>query len=315
MKIGIPRALLTYEYPILYTKFFELLGIEVVLSDETNNKIMEDGIKLSVDEACLASKIFLGHVMNLIKKSKEEKIDYIFIPRIGFFGKKETVCVKFYALIDICKNIFDFNFLTLNVDVKTGDKELIAFMKLGKRLKKSEIEVLKAYIVAKRLQRMYDLRKYTEQTKELENGVKKNILVVSHPYIEYDNILGKPVIDYLEKNNINICYADINSSKVIKSKNNRFKYKEISKAIYWRHNIDLLNGIVEYKDKVDGIIYLSVFPCGTDSLTNDISIRKVNHIPTLNIVIDEQKANAGVITRLESFIDIIEGKDRVIVNE
>jgi len=181
--------------------------------------------------------------------------------------------------------------------------------------KKSEFDILKAYIVAKRLQKMYDLRMYTEQLKLIENSWNKNILIVSHPYIGYDNMLGKPVIDYLKKSNINICYADINSSKVMKSKNNRFKYKEISKAIYWRHNKELLNGIVEYKDKVDGIIYLSVFPCGTDSLTNDISIRKVNHIPTLNIVLDEQKANAGVITRLESFIDIIEQESKVSVNE
>jgi predicted nucleotide-binding protein (sugar kinase/HSP70/actin superfamily) len=91
------------------------------------------------------------------------------------------------------------------------------------------------------------------------------------------------------------------------------RYREISKAIYWKHNKQLLNGIVEYKDKVDGIIYLSVFPCGTDSLANDISIRKVNHIPTLNIVLDEQKANAGIVTRLESFLDIIEQTSKVVV--
>lgn len=315
MKIGIPRALLTYEYPILYTKFFELLGIEVVLSDETNDKIMDDGIKLSVDEACLASKLFLGHVNNLIEKSKKEKIDYIFIPRIGFFGKKETVCVKFYALIDICKNIFDFNFLSLNVDKKTGDNELIAFIKLGKKLKKSDIEIIKAYIAAKRLQKMYDLRKYTEQVKNLEANKNKKILIVAHPYIQQDKLLGIPLVEYLKKNNINILYANINSSKVFNNKYNKFRYRKISKAIYWRHNKELLNGIVEYKDKVDGVIYLSVFPCGTDSLTNDISIRKTNDIPTLNIVLDEQKANAGIITRLESFIDIIEEKSKVVVNE
>ena len=315
MKIGIPRALLTYEYPILYTKFFELLGIEVILSDETNNKILEDGVKLSVDEACLASKIFLGHVMNLIEKSKKEKLDYIFIPRVGFFDKKETVCVKFYALIDICKNIFDFNFLTLNVDYKTGDNELKAFMKLGKKLKKSELEIIKAYVIAKRLQKMNDLKKYTTQIKSIENSKNKKILIVSHPYIEHDNILGKHVINYLRKNNINVYYANINSSKVLKNKLNKYRYKEISKSIYWKYNKELLNGIVEYKDKVDGIIYLSVFPCGTDSLTTDISIRKINDIPTLNIILDEQQANAGVITRLESFIDIIEGESQVIVNE
>ena len=58
---------------------------------------------------------------------------------------------------------------------------------------------------------------------------------------------------------------------------------------------------------------MSVFPCGTDALTNDIAIRKVNNIPTLNIVLDEQQANAGLITRLESFIDIIESNEKVVL--
>lgn len=314
MKVGIPRALLTYEYPILYTKFFENLGIEVILSDKTNDKIIEDGIKYSVDESCLASKIFLGHIVNLIDKSKQSKIDYIFIPRIGFFDKKETVCVKFYALIDICKNIFDFNFLTLNVDYKTGENEVNAFFNLGKKLDKSKFTTLKSYIKAKKSQRMYDLKKYNEQLNKMNNN-KNTILIVSHPYIEYDNYLGKPISDYLNKNNINVCYADINACKISKDIIIKNRYKEISKAIYWRHNKELLNGIVEYKDRIDGIIYLSVFPCGTDSLANDISIRKVNYIPTLNLVLDEQKANAGLLTRLESFIDIIEERSKVVVNE
>ena len=74
-----------------------------------------------------------------------------------------------------------------------------------------------------------------------------------------------------------------------------------------------MNGVVQYKDKVDGIIYLSTFPCGTDALVNDISIRKVNNVPSLNIVLDEQNSNTGMITRLESFIDILEQNSRVIV--
>ena len=312
MKIGIPRALLTYEYPMLYTKFFEYLGIETIFSDETNDKIIEDGIKCSVDESCLASKIFLGHVINLMEKFNNSKIDYIFIPRIGFFDKRETVCVKFYALIDICKNIFDSKFLTLNVDYKMKENEMSAFLNMGKRLGKSKVTTLNAYIKAKKYQEMYDLKRYTKQVDSI-NESEKNILIVSHPYIEYDNFLGKPIIDYLKKNNINVCYADVNYCKVSKDIEIQNRYREISKAIYWKHNKQLLNGIVEYKDKVDGIIYLSVFPCGTDSLTNDISIRKINHIPTLNIVLDEQKANAGIVTRLESFLDIIEQTSKAVV--
>lgn len=312
MKIGIPRALLTYEYPILYTKFFEFLGIEIIFSDETNYKIVEDGIKNSVDEACLASKLFIGHVINLIDKSKKDKLDYIFIPRISFLGKKETVCVKFYALIDICKNLFDFKFLTSNIDYKNGKSELVAFLELGQKLNKTRIKSLMAYMYAKKCQKKYDIQRYKRQEENINNG-KKSVLIVSHPYVEYDKFLGKQIIDYLENNNLNIYYADINSSKISNNKRYSNSYKEISKSIYWRHNKYLLNGIVEYKDKVDGIIYLSTFPCGTDALVNDISIRKINNIPSLNIVLDDQNSNTGMLTRLESFIDILEKNSKVIV--
>jgi predicted nucleotide-binding protein (sugar kinase/HSP70/actin superfamily) len=313
LKIGIPRALLTYEYPILYTKFFEYLGIDIVLSDSTNLKIVEDGIKYSIDESCLASKIFMGHVANLIDKSKKDQIDYIFIPRVGFFDKKETVCVKFYALIDICKNVFDFKFLTLNVDYQDGESEIKAFLKLSKKLNKSKVDILRAYIKAKKCQIEYDRKLYNEQLKKITKHSLKNILIVSHPYIQYDNFLGKPIIDYLNKNNFNVCFANINASKVSNKFTDKFMYRKISKYLYWKYNKELLNGIVEYESKIDGIIYLSVFPCGTDALVNDMSIRIINNIPTLNIILDEQNSYTGIITRLESFIDILYEDSKVML--
>ena len=44
MKIGIPRGLGIYEYPILFIKFFEYLGIDVVMSDKSNSNILKEGI-------------------------------------------------------------------------------------------------------------------------------------------------------------------------------------------------------------------------------------------------------------------------------
>ena len=58
------------------------------------------------------------------------------------------------------------------------------------------------------------------------------------------------------------------------------------------------------KDKVDGIIFLSTFPCGLDSLVNELVIRKLDK-KCLNLVIDDMDAFAGIETRLESFVDIV----------
>ena len=60
-----------------------------------------------------------------------------------------------------------------------------------------------------------------------------------------------------------------------------------------------------YKDKVDGIILISSFPCGPDSLSNELIIRKVKNIPIISLVFEDLNSETGIITRLESFIDII----------
>ena len=79
----------------------------------------------------------------------------------------------------------------------------------------------------------------------------------------------------------------------------------ISEEVYWTFNKEILGAIGKYKDNVDGIILVSAFPCGPDSLINELVIRKIKDIPILNIILDEANSDTGLVTRLESFIDII----------
>ncbi len=67
-------------------------------------------------------------------------------------------------------------------------------------------------------------------------------------------------------------------------------------------------GIALNKNRIDGIILVSAFPCGPDSMVNEMIIRKFKGIPILNIVLDDQDGTAGLETRLESFIDILKFK-------
>lgn len=312
MKIGVPRGLGIYEYPILFTKFFEFLGIEVVMSDKTNKKILKDGISNSLTESCLASKIFMGHVANLVERSKEEKIDYIFVPRLCTFENNQTICVKFFAVYDICKNIFDAKFITLNIDYGKNKTELSSFLKLGAKLGKTKTQVISAYIKARSMQKEYDEKKYLKQINSIKiKSNKLKVLIVAHPYVAYDEILGKKIINNLKKEKVNIYFANINSLTMENPKvfrwirNKDSKYLNISNTIYWKSSKNILNGLSSNLNNIDGIIYISVFPCGTDSLVNELAIRKIKDIPSLNLVLDEQDADTGINTRIESFLDIL----------
>ena len=99
MKIGIPRALLYSIYLPLWKTFLEELGHTVVLSKNTDQTILNDGVKHCVDDACLPVKIYHGHVMNLAGKT-----DVILIPRLISVHPGEFICPKFIGLPEMIKN-------------------------------------------------------------------------------------------------------------------------------------------------------------------------------------------------------------------
>ena len=76
----------------------------------------------------------------------------------------------------------------------------------------------------------------------------------------------------------------------------------------WAYNRHLLGAIELYKDKVDGIVLLTTFPCGTDSMVNEYIVRHYGDKPIITLTVDSQDGTAGMETRLESFADIIKMK-------
>lgn len=294
-RIGIPRSLLFYYYKDLWINFFNDLDLDIILSDVSNKKILEDGISLSNDEACLSLKLYLGHINNLISKC-----DYILVPRLYSIKSNEQVCTNFNCLYDLVNNTFDnINILNYNVDLTCHNNELLGFLNLGKELGYSYINTYKAYKNAKRKSLEIRKAKEYEQEKTLNTSNLK-ILIAAHPYNLYDDLIGKDIINYLKKENINIIYSDRIPQDMIDQ-----ECEKISTDIHWTHSKEMMASINYYSNKVDGIIIISSFPCGPDSLTNELAIRKIKNIPILSLIMEDLNSNVGIITRLESFFDIL----------
>jgi predicted nucleotide-binding protein (sugar kinase/HSP70/actin superfamily) len=90
---------------------------------------------------------------------------------------------------------------------------------------------------------------------------------------------------------------------------------EISQTLPWAFNKELSGAVAMLREQVDGIILMSTFPCGPDSLANEILIRRVKDKPILNLVLDGQEGRAGLETRLESFIDIIRYRQDELIQQ
>lgn len=300
MRIGIPRALLYYRYHYLWETFFEELGVEYIVSPNTNKEIFNKGMTYAIDEACLSSKIYLGHVEWLI-----DKCDYILVPRVSNYGSAGTVCTKFQAIYDIVKNTFrdrDIKILYYNIDVKIADFEVRAFLKMGKFLNKKKAQCMRAYLIAKQAEKTASImdEKYQER---LLNENKIKILLVAHHYNIYDKYIGEPIKDYLRDMGAVPIIGDIvNKKQAIE------KSYDLTETLPWAYNRELVGSVAMYKDRVDGIILISSFNCGPDSLVNEVIIRRVKDKPVLNLIVDGQEGSAGMETRLESFLDIIKLK-------
>ena len=90
----------------------------------------------------------------------------------------------------------------------------------------------------------------------------------------------------------------------------------LEQSAYWANELEMTGCAGYYmKDQsVDGIITVTSFGCGPDSLMLERITRKSRQFdkPMLNLTIDEHTGEAGFITRLEAFIDMLYRKKRML---
>ena len=293
MKIGIPRSFVYYYFKDFWISFFNFLNIDVILSPKTNKEIMDLGLKYSTDEMCLSLKNYIGHVAYL-----QDKCDYILVPRVANYGIKNQTCTNFLALYDIINNLFENKILNYNIDLNNNEDELFGLIKSLKELKIGKKDIVKAYRYAKEKSEEIKLKKISYNLRNLK-GDKKKILIVGHPYNIYDEYIGKPIIDIIKTFDVNIIYSDLFDCFD--------KSKKYSKGVYWKYSKENISSIVKSESQIDGIIFISAFPCGLDSLVNELLFRKLRK-PFINLIIDDIDSLAGFQTRIESFIDILNQK-------
>lgn len=298
--VGIPRGMLYYRYETLWRAFFDQLGVRAVLSPATTHALMEDGMAVTIDEACLSLKIYLGHVRALLGQC-----DYIFVPRICNFGRGREFCARFEALYDIACNVFRDSgqrFVSVNVDEIAHRDEESAYIALGQTLGAEHKAAKRAYAAAEK-----EARRQWKEAVKAQNALYEQeglkILIAGHSYVIADPYIGRPITDALKKSGAIPLRADLVDREAALKRSG-----ELSPTCKWELNREILGGVRMNFDRVDGVILLSTFPCGPDAMVNELMLRRLEGKPMLQLVLDGQSGTAGVETRLESFLDIIRFK-------
>ena len=101
MLLGIPRSLFFFYYNPFWTSLWRELEVECLVSPPTTPAILQQGLELALDEFCLPVKVHYGHLAYL-----ENRVDLIFSPAFGRWGKRGHFCPKLKAIHDLVKHRF-----------------------------------------------------------------------------------------------------------------------------------------------------------------------------------------------------------------
>jgi len=329
--IGIPRALNYYNYfPFLYG-FFTNLGFKIILSDPTTKKTMTDGSSLVVTETCLPIKVYVGHVINLIEKG----VKNIFTPSIQSIAPKIYNCSKIRGLPDLIRNVVkgDYNLIEATLDKSEKKLGLYEFLEqavepFGITDEATIRKALKAgYVLHNNFRVMMQnqlnfdtaLRnakdgkvviKSAESTlDDTKDGI--NVALVAHGYNIYDKRVCMDVFKKLKNLGVNVFSALQLTDEQLKDGINTLEAE-----MYWANQLEMTGAAGHYlkSDRIDGLITITAFGCGPDSLMIEDIKRKSKNFnkPLLNLTIDEHTGEAGFVTRLEAFCDMLYRKKRTI---
>ncbi|MEJ6951009.1 acyl-CoA dehydratase activase-related protein [Natronospora cellulosivora (SeqCode)] len=332
IKIGIPRALMYHYYYPSWETFFEELGMDIVLSKETNKKILEDGAKLAVDDICLPFKVYYGHILDI-----KDSVDYLFVPRFISLGKYNYVCPKFMGLPDMLKaNMKSLPKIIEPVfDLRKGFRPLrkiysdiasvfnksfwqteIAYNRAIKRQKKFEklqkhgysFQDAVKYSSRKRNINDSSAKIINESNKRENENIEKGLKigVLGHSYILNDKYISMDIIGQLRDMGVDVRTVEMFEQDALEK-----AASQQNKRVFWFFNRQVMGAayhLFNPNEKIDGLIQVTAFACGPDSMVQElIDIKaKKNDISVLNLNIDEHSAEAGLITRLEAFVDLIE---------
>jgi len=293
MKVGIPRGLLYHNYHPFIDSFFTELGAEIILSPETNKEVLNLGIQYCIDEACLPIKVFHGHVASI-----KDQCDIIFLPRIMQLRKKEYICPKFCGLPEMVLNSIPSMCKAITEPIYIySEKKFNRFIKnTGHLFTNNSSTIENAYKVALKSQRNY-------KSGIKDEGYNLNIALMGHPYNVYDKFSNMDVVKKLNSLGIGII-----TEEYVDNVNIDHQVNSLYKKPFWtfvRNSYGSSTYLAE-NNKINGIVYISSFACGIDSVLIELIKDRLIDFPMLILKIDEQTGEAGLDTRIEAFVDMLE---------
>jgi len=302
--IGLNRSLTVSTLLPLYSKFFAELGYEVVLPDEP----LEEGIQQQAAAFCHPVGLSHGYMYQLLNNYET---DYIFLPHVrGLYvenGAEDSMLCPMaqaepYYLSALWPELKEDNVFSPVLDFKDGLKEAEdEFVRMGLKLGINSEEAKKAYKKAIDYQNEFDRelkRKGDEVLKYLNENPDEKAVV----------LFGRPYNAFVSEANMGIPHKFASRGEIILPYDMlELKDRPASEKMYWSMGQLIMKGteLVSSQPNLFAA-YITNFSCGPDSFVLNYFRDANGSKPNLILELDSHTADAGLNTRIEAFLDVVD---------
>ncbi len=311
--IGIPRSLMLFyqEFPFWNT-FFQELGFRVLLSGPSDQKLVKNSIETMVSETCLPVELAHGHVFDLLRKDA----DYIFMPFIANAKGNESNPTRnpncpwiqtspFMVRAAFKDETVRQKLLMPALHFRYGNRVINEEMGrfVSEKFGISRTATVKALRKARTVQDIFENRVKRRGTEVMASlgGTRKALVLLGRPYNTTDPFLNLRLVEKLISKNIMpipLDYLPLEQESIF----------EDYRMMYWPNGQKILAGARIIAKSPDlHAVFLGNFRCGPDSFITHFVREEMQSKPWLHLEVDEHSADAGLITRIEAFLDSLDG--------
>jgi predicted CoA-substrate-specific enzyme activase len=309
--IGMQRALYSHQTALFWASFFDKIGLRLVLTPKTNDRISKLGIESMTTETCYPVKVSHGHVIDLIGNTR-----YLFLPNIINLPSKGEEKKSYYCplvsgnqyMVKTALGLKDTDILNPTVHLKYNPDLLSIELheQIGKTLRASLSKIKEALDVAFSRQQDFENEMY-KKCAEITSFLVDNqplVVVTGRPYNLYDEKLNLRIGQNLSKIGLTALPMDF------------FDIRDIDLSdfpkMYWSMGARILKMAKLIKNTPNFFgLHLTNFSCGPDSFNEHFYKYIMGEKPYLILELDEHTAVAGVMTRLEAFKNVIQSVQKI----
>lgn len=303
--VGINRSFLMNTFFPFFNAYFRELGYRVVLPD----KIDPRGTDQQGAAFCYPVEISHGYLANLIEKSP----DVYFMPHIRGIPTDEDnantcTCVFVQAEAFYLSSAFDSvslkKVISPYLDLSKGfEAKAEDFAKLASELGKSRSEGLKAFDQALKAQQAFRDELKLKGAQILDDLAKipdsMGIVLFGRPYNSFAPEANKGIPGKFASRGYRILPFDM-----LPFENENILDQD---TMYWSMGRMILKAasLVKKNPQLFGT-FISNFSCGPDSFVVGFFRDEMGRKPSLTLELDSHTADAGLETRIEAFLDIVQ---------